>query len=140
MKKTIFAIFMFLLMGIIFTDNSYACECSDNCTKKFDSKICQINKGDEIASKKAAAVLCGNCYKFKGGKDHCLKCGEWFSSGNGAMAVMCNNCYTFKGGKDHCMKCGEWTASNKATALICKNCYKFKGGKDHCIKCGEWVP
>lgn len=140
MKKIICTVFMVLMAAIMLAGSSYASESSCKNENRCSCKACHSERASEIAANKASVTMCRNCYNYKGGKDHCLKCGQWVSSGNGAMAVMCNSCYTFKGGKDHCIKCGDWVSSNKASAIICKNCYTFKGGKDHCAKCGEWVP
>ena len=142
MKKAIFAFIITSLM-LVLSAQAFACEHALAAgIAGPDRAISSSAPGEDnlVASKdRKKAVLCSNCHTFKGGKEHCVKCGKWFAK-KGGRAVLCSNCYDFKGGKDHCAKCGKWIGSKKYKAYLCDNCYNFKGGKDHCAKCGKWVP
>ena len=110
MKKAIFAFIITSLM-LVLSAQAFACEHALAAgIAGPDRAISSPAPGEDnlVASKdRKKAVLCSNCHTFKGGKEHCVKCGKWFAK-QGGRAVLCSNCYDFKGGKDHCAKCGKW--------------------------------
>ncbi len=142
MKRALIAI-MAAALALAFSAHAYAAENGGCAAKAADHKIrCEScgNAGELVSSGKAGAVLCTSCYNYKGGKDHCIKCGTWLGGQKGGRAILCSSCYNYKGGKDHCLKCGTWTSSNTCSSYLCKSCYDYKGGKNHCIRCGAWTP